>query len=115
MDAWWSHLKSTCLIRTIFGLLERVNTLVLHINIQLDKLQIGGFSIQVVTNTVCTVPRHLHSVRQICHGFVVSGYWRYTLPYSNSRLQNSTAYNNISLEPIVVPPQKFHQTEIMTE
>ena len=39
----------------------------------------------MVTNTGCTVPRHLHSVRQTWHGPVMSGHWRCTLPYSKKQ------------------------------
>ena len=34
----------------------------------------SGLSIQVVTNTNCTVLGHLHCVRQSWHGFFKSGY-----------------------------------------
>ena len=74
-----------------------------------------GLSMQVFTNTGCTVPGKYSLCKPKltwpCQG-------KCTLQYSNNRLQNplhTTTYVIISQEPIVVPPQKFYHIQSMTQ
>ena len=63
--------------------------------ITVKLMLLHGLSIQVVSNIGCTVLGHIQCVRKTWCGFVRSGYWRWTLPFSNNRLQNSSTCHNM--------------------
>ena len=73
-----------------------------------NKAQSGLFK-QVVTNTGCTKLNHLHCIKIHQHDLRKGDNLRHTTKIGYKILLHTITFFVISLEPMVVPPQKFYQ------